>query len=134
MSYRHDLNCLLQLWQIFFKNIFSLHGQCMFVAQSLKSISVYRNNIQTITNYQIKPATVYWSVFDKPGQWVVMNMRVRGISFASFYEFSVGFLKYSDSVVFCAFHFINIIWLSWHKIFSQKVWFFSHQIKYIILL
>jgi hypothetical protein len=35
-----------------------------------------------------------------------MYMSVKGIDFASFYEFDIVFWKYFDSVVFFVFHFI----------------------------
>ena len=33
--------------------------------------------------------------------------RIRGIDFATFYDFLVGIWKYSDRVLFLAFHFID---------------------------
>ena len=49
----------------------------------------------------------YWSVYNKPGEWEVMYLCVRGFNFASFYNFSIRFWNCSDSVVFFVYHFIQ---------------------------
>jgi len=52
-----------------------------------------------------KADTFYWSACTKPGKWVVMYLCVRGFDFASFYDFSIGFLNCSHSVVFFSFYY-----------------------------
>jgi hypothetical protein len=58
---------------------------------SLELILFACNNFEPIK--LIKPATFYRSVCTKPGKWAVIQLCVRGVDFASFYDFSNGFWK-----------------------------------------
>ena len=42
----------------------------------------------------------------KPGKWEIMHLCVKSVNFASFCDFSIECLKWSDSVVFFVFYFI----------------------------
>jgi len=50
----------------------------------------------------------------KPGKWVIMYLGVKGIDFASFYDFSIWYWNCSYSVVIFVLHFIvnNILAVS----------------------
>jgi len=48
----------------------------------------------------------YWSVYAMSGKWVVVYLCVKGMNFASFYDFDIWFWNGSSSVVFLVLHFI----------------------------
>ena len=58
-------------------------------------------------NTLFNSTTFYWSACTKPGKWVVMYLCVRGIDFASFYDFDIWFWNCSNSGIFS--HFIVIM-------------------------
>ena len=51
----------------------------------------------------------YWCACTKPLRWEVMYLCVRGIDFASFYDFSIVFRNCSYCVVFFVFYFIILL-------------------------
>ena len=59
----------------------------------------FKGEVSAHTN-SLKPHTLYWSVYAKPGKWAVMHMCAKGIEFASLYRLSIVFLKCSYNVVF----------------------------------
>ena len=68
----------------------------------------------------------YWNSCTKPGKQLVLYSSVRGIYFVSFQDFSIGFWKYSDSIVFFFYFIDHHLWLLSiaHKIsFEFKYWF-----------
>ena len=96
-----------------------LHWDLTFV---LYSISVFYRVLFIISlrgevwahKTSLTPTTFYWSACTKPEKWAVIYLCVRGIDFASFCNFSIGFWWYfwfffsrflncSNSVVFFVF-------------------------------
>jgi hypothetical protein len=75
----------------------------------------------------------YWSGYSKQGKWVVMYMCVSGITFVCFYDSSIGFWYYSDSMIFLFFILLGKNWniqnenlgkgsLDKIEIFKMKTW------------
>jgi len=91
-------NCII--WELYW-NIIKITGKKHFI---------YIKKWFTLTKYKqvgICFCFLILSASTMPGKWTVMYLCVRGVECASFYDYSIGSWKCSDSVVFFIFHFIT---------------------------